>query len=43
MKVAFLGENCNLLEVKSVFIKAEKSTKIKYDGSKKVQAILLNY
>ena len=43
MKVAFLGENGALLEVKSVFIKAEKLTKITYDGSKKVQAVLLNY
>lgn len=26
-----------------MFIKAEKSTKITYDGSKKVHAVLLNY
>ena len=43
MKVVFFGDNCSLLEVKSVFIKAEKSTKITYNGSKKVKAILLNY
>ena len=43
MQFACYGENGEILEEKSILVKAERSTKTSYNGSKKVKAILLNY
>lgn len=43
MKIVFYGENCEIIEIRNIVIPNQETSTIEYDGTKKIQAILLNY